>query len=205
MLPPAGPDQIDVLRMPVPEGLSSTARGEYRIATLAAGKYLVTGQREAPAFQPRPFSTGPDPPPSLAYPLQFYPGATDAASAEQIELTPGIEKAGIDFQMRPVKVTQVRVVFSPLSDDISVHLIPLSGVYARGFGVHESTCPPSAVCEFNKVYPDSYLLVASASGQEGRLGGTARFEVKDKPVNVSLELKGRSGHHRELIENRNRQ
>lgn len=189
VLPPGGPEAIDVLRRLVLEGLSSTARGEYRVTAVPAGKYVVTAQCDAPAFQPRPFSAGPDPPPSLAYPLQFYPGAPDVAAAAQIELTPGMEKAGIDFQMRPVKVTQVRVGLPALNDDVHVHLVPLSGVYARGFGVHELTCESGPACVFNQVYPDSYLLVATAVSQAVSSGSVTRVEARDKPVDVTVELK----------------
>jgi Carboxypeptidase regulatory-like domain len=56
--------------------------GEYRLFGLQAGKYVLAAQCPVPVFQPRPFSAGPDPPPSLAYPLEFYPAALGAASAE---------------------------------------------------------------------------------------------------------------------------
>ncbi len=100
-----------------------------------------------------------------------------------------MEKAGIDFQMRPVKVTQVRVGLPALDDDVHIHLVPLSGVYARGFGVRESTCQSGPACVFNQVYPDSYLLVATAVIHGVGIGSVTRVEVRDKPVDVALELK----------------
>ncbi len=45
-----------------------------------------------PMTQPRPL-------PTVAYPPTFYPGVKQVEQAQVIEVSPGIEKTGVDFQM----------------------------------------------------------------------------------------------------------
>ena len=66
---------------------------------------------QQPVFQPRPFSSGPDLPPSRAYAPEYYPSAADSKSAEVIDLAPGAEKSGVDFQMKSEAVTQIHGTF----------------------------------------------------------------------------------------------
>jgi hypothetical protein len=174
-------------------GRSAAESSEYRLFGLQPGKYMLAVQCAAPVFQPRPFSAGPDPPPSLAYPLQFYPAAPDAASAETIELAPGIEKTGIDFRMRPAHVTQVRVVTAPSSADwrgrdLFGGLIQPTDLWGNRVG---RMTPDSAENSFffPQVFPGSYDLLAITLGPENRMGGIQRVEVKDQPVNAVIELK----------------
>lgn len=165
---------------------------DYRLFGLLPGKYILSAQCAVPAFQPRPFSAGPDPPPSLAYPLQFYPAASDAASAQPIELAAGTETTGIDFRMQPVHVTQVRVAIAPSSADW--HGRDLFGGLARPghssaneFG--RMSPDASGAFVFPQAFPGSYVLVAATLGAENRIGGIQPIEVKDKPVNTRIELK----------------
>jgi uncharacterized protein (DUF2141 family) len=172
---------------------SAAESSEYRLFGLPAGKYVLAVQCGAPVFQPRPFSAGPDPQPSLAYPLQFYPSAPDAASAETIELAPGIEKTGVDFRMRPAHVTQVRAVIAPLSADwrgrdLFGGLIQPTDLWGNGF---RRMTPDSAGSAFliPQVFPGSYDLLVITLDPENRMGGIQRVEVKDQPVNTVIELK----------------
>jgi hypothetical protein len=153
----------------------------------------MAAQCTVPAFQPRPFSAGPDPPPSLSYPLQFYPAAPDAASAEPVELAAGTERAGVDFRMRTAHVTQVRVVLAPSSAnwrgrDLFVQLIGPGDLS----GGESGKMPPGSagnVFQFPQVFPGSYVLLATTLGPENRIGAVERVEVKDQPVNAVIELK----------------
>ncbi len=165
---------------------------EYRLFGLLPGKYIVSAQCVVPAFQPRPFSAGPDPPPSLAYPLQFYPAAPDAASAQPVELAAGSETTGIDFRMHPAHVTQVRAVIAPSS--ANWHGRDLFGGLVRsgdssGNQLGRMTPDSSGALEFAQVFPGSYVLLAATLGAGNRIGGSQRIEVRDKPVSTALELK----------------
>jgi hypothetical protein len=181
------PEQIAFLQT-----ASSDASSEYRLFGLQAGKYILAVQCALPAFQPRPFSAGPDPPPSLAYPLQFYPAALDAASAEPIELTAGTERAGVDFRVRPAHITQVRAVIAPSS--AAWHGTDLFGGLVRPGDLSGNEFRPmspgsSGAFLFPQVFPGSYVLLVTTLDQENRIGGLQRIEVKDQPVNTVIELK----------------
>jgi len=166
---------------------------EYRLFGLRPGKYLLSVRCTIPAFQPRPFSDGPDPPPSLAYPLQFYPAAPDAASAESVELAAGIEKTGVDFRLRPAHVSQVRAVIAPSSADW--HGRDLFGGLIRqgdfsGNQFRRMTPDSSGnTFLFQQIFPGSYILLATTLDRENRIGSVQHVEVKDQPVNTVIELK----------------
>ena len=166
---------------------------EYRLFGLRPGKYTLSVRCTDPAFQPRPFSAGPDPPPSLAYPLQFYPAAPDAASAEPVELAAGIEKTGVDFRMRPAHVSQVRAVIAPSSAewhgrDLFGGLIPPGDYSGNQFGLMTADLSGNAFL-FQQVFPGSYVLLAITLGPENRIGAVQRVEMKDQPVNIAIALK----------------
>jgi uncharacterized protein (DUF2141 family) len=171
---------------------SDSAPSDYRLFGLRPGKYIMAAQCVVPAFQPRPFSAGPDPPPSLAYPRQFYPAAPDAASAEPLELAAGIDRAGVDFRMQPAHVTQVQAMIAPSS--AGWHARDLFGWLIRPGDLSEdefrrmSPDSPGAFL-FPQIFPGSYVLVVTSLGPETRIGGIQRIEVKDQPVNTVIELK----------------
>jgi Carboxypeptidase regulatory-like domain len=182
--PAAHPEQI--------AAASDAEPNEYRLFGLRPGKYILAVQCTVPAFQPRPFSAGPDPPPSLAYPLQFYPAALDAPSAESIELAAGTEKASVDFRIRPAHVTQVRAVIAP--SGAGWHGRDLFGGLVRpgdlsGNEFRPITPDSSGAFQFPQVFPGSYVLLVTTLDQESRIGATQRIEVKDQPVNTVIELK----------------
>jgi Carboxypeptidase regulatory-like domain len=167
-------------------------QSEYRLFGLLPGKYILAVECDVPAFQPRPFSAGPDPPPSLAYPLQFYPAASDAKSAEPMELTAGTEKPGVDFRMRTAHVTEVRAVIAPSSADW--HGKDIFGGLARpgdlsGNEFRVMTPDSSGAFRFPQVFPGSYALLATTFDRDNRIAGVQRVEVKDQPVNTVIELK----------------
>jgi hypothetical protein len=172
--------------------------GEYRLFGLAPGKYILSAQCHNGVFQPRPFSSGTDPPPSRAYPTQYYPLTTDAKGAQAVELTAGNEKSGIDFQMTPAAVTQVRGVFSPGGADwhganLNMQLISLAEQGMNGFGMNNLGAMPNlekGTFDFRQVFPGSYMLIAfSQVEEEKRVGAWQRVDVSDKPVDLTLELK----------------
>jgi protocatechuate 3,4-dioxygenase beta subunit len=173
----------------------SDADAEFRIFGLAPGKYVISANCGVAVFQPRPLSAGPDPPPSAAYPLQYYPLAKDAKSAEVIELFAGMEKPGVDFRMRPVPVTQIHGRISSAGADVHgdrvyVQLMPVDwrrgvglGPIAAAFDDNKSTF------DFRQVFPGSYLLIAGSYDPEHPNGFEQRIEVADRPLNLTVELR----------------
>jgi hypothetical protein len=182
------PDQGAQYRQSVPN-----ENGEYRLFAMPPGKYIFSVNCQAAPFQPRPLSAGPDPPATLAYPEQFYPLASDAKSAQTVELAAGTEKSGVDFRMRPAAITQVRGKISADIDDwhaqpLILQLVPADSSTERVLGAH-SFNPEKDTFEFPKVFPGVYLLAASTPGDpEKRIGTVQRIEVKDRPVEITLQL-----------------
>jgi uncharacterized protein (DUF2141 family) len=174
--------------------------GSYRIFGIPAGKYIISVQCSTPVFQPRPLSEGPDPPPSSAYPVQYYSAASDMKSAQVVELSAGAEKSGVDFQMRPVPVTHIHGKFTGTADShgqagLQIQLVPLD---SRPFVFNGGTPSINADGSFDisQVFPGSYQIVASSqefsrrpqSEMTGGIGGVLRVDVADKPLDVSLPL-----------------
>jgi uncharacterized protein (DUF2141 family) len=190
--------------------------GSYKLYEIPPGRYTVSAQCMEPVFQPRPLSEGPDPPPSAAYPMQFYPTATDLKSAQILELLPGEEKSGVDFRMRPVPVMHIHGTLAPGSadwrgrNDLQVQLVPLDprGPGAFQFGPAGRIDPTTGTFEINQVFPGSYHVAAFsqtfgrqiafgrqifAAGTDepkasDRIGAVVRVDVADKPIELSLAL-----------------
>jgi carboxypeptidase family protein len=177
--------------------------GSYRLFGIPAGKYIIAAQCGAVVFQPRPLSEGPDPPPSSAYPIQYYSAASDVKSAEVVDLSAGAEKSGVDFQMRPVPVTHIHGKFTSGSadrrghGDLQVQLVPLAGNGQRTFAFSSGAeVNEDGSFDIRQVFPGSYQIVASSqefsAGPQpemtGGVGGVLRVDVTDKPLEVSLPL-----------------
>ncbi len=173
-------------------GSNDNQEGDYRIHDLPPGKYVISAHCNYPAFTPRPFSAGPNPPVSLAYPVQYYPLAPDPKSAQAIDLAPGVEKPGVDFRLRPMPVTQVRGVISGGADlrpdnGLRIRLVPID---RWGPGEMDPPFDPQkGTFECQWVFPGSYYLVATSNGDAStRASGFERIDVKDRPVETMLTL-----------------
>jgi hypothetical protein len=176
-------------------GGPSNEDGEYRLYQIAPGKYILSAQCGRPVFQPRPFSSGPDPPPSTAYPPQYYPLTNDAKAAQMVELAGGTEKTGVDFQMSPAAVTQIRGAFSPAGADsrkypVAMQLVPLDD-RGRNRGVmNPNVDQAKGTFELPQVFPGSYILTFfSQGGDQDRIGAQQRVDVGDRPVELTIELR----------------
>ncbi|HEX5227372.1 MAG TPA: carboxypeptidase regulatory-like domain-containing protein [Bryobacteraceae bacterium] len=176
--------------------------GSYRMAGVPAGKYIISAQCSTPVFQPRPLSAGPDPPPTTAYPLQYYSAASDAKSAQVVELGAGGEKSGVNFQMRPVSVTEIHGTFAGGVDlhshgELHVQLLPIDTMGPRAFGrIGSAQMNADGSFDIRSVFPGSYQIMAiSQPNSPGVshddsviIGGVLRVDVADKPLNISLQL-----------------
>ncbi len=178
--------------------------GTYRIYGIPPGKYLITAQCSNAVFHPRPLSEGPDPPPSAAYPVQFYPGVTDAKSAQTVELFPGTDKPGIDFQMRPVPVTHIHGTLTAGSADwhgrtnLQIQMASLDPSLAgQAFAGGSQINPQDGSFDIRRVFPGSYRLMVFSQdnprpgeipNSSDRLGSNIRVDVADKPVEISVPL-----------------
>jgi Carboxypeptidase regulatory-like domain len=169
---------------------STSNSGEYRLEELPAGPYLISVNCQAVPFTPRPLSSGPDPPPTSAYPRHYFSGALDAKSAVAVTLSPGAEYSGVDFQMRPTSVFQVRGTFSVAGSgtkgiEAPVNLLLISPESQIG---PTDLNPGRGTFVFDRVFPGSYDLLAFTFAPEARVGGFMHVEVKNRPVETALEL-----------------
>ncbi len=175
--------------------------GSYRLFDIAPGKYILKAQCQEPVFQPRPPSSGPDPLPSLAYPPQFYPGASNAELAEVIELAPGAEKSGIDFRMKPAAVTHIHVVLAGGAEwrgrkDLTWQLTPAEPLRSNIVDRWHAIDTESGVFDIPTVFPGSYKLMVTSGNPMGTpevtgamVGVIQQVDVGDKPVDVVLALR----------------
>jgi Carboxypeptidase regulatory-like domain len=184
--------------------------GSYRLYGIPPGKYIMSSQCGARVFEPRPLSDGPDPPPTAAYPPEYYPATSDPKSAQIVELAPGEEKSGIDFQMRPVSVTQIHGTIAPGEadwhgrNDLRVQLFPLDPQPPGGSVGGSQINSEDGSFTIRQVFPGSYRLViftqnyrpglvvrgitASEQDTSDRIGAVMRVDVADKPIEVSVQL-----------------
>jgi hypothetical protein len=170
--------------------------GSFRIYGMPPGKYILRANCRQPAFQPRPFSAGPELPPSAAYPAQFYPAVADLKSAQPVEIFPGSEKTGIEFRMRPAPVTQINGVFTSGIDSairplLNVHMIPFEDHSPWSGATNAVLDRERPTFQFPQVFPGSYALAAFAfpnGGPDNAVGAFQRVDVKNTPVEVALEL-----------------
>lgn len=162
----------------------SNASG-YRLFGIPPGKYILEARCGSSPFEPRPFSAGPDPPSSSAYPPRFYADGLNASSAQNLELPAGTETTGIDFHMKPAPVTQVHLTLSS-PDHLDAALIAMSGPSRPMAG----EVVKDGNYEFPKVFPGQYLLVVS-NGEFGRdrIGAARVINVARQPVNAGLTPK----------------
>ena len=180
--------------MAASQGRVSASEGEYRLYDITPGKYIVQAQCRQPAFQPRPLSAGPDLPPAFAYPEQYYPAAGSADSAEVIELAPGAERSGVDFKIRPVAVTQIRVTMAGSEwrgrKDLAWRLAPADNPNSTNGGRVIDTTKDAF--DIPQVFPGSYFLLVGSVGAVpdggAPLGAFQRIDVGARPVQTTVSL-----------------
>jgi hypothetical protein len=109
----------------------SDDRGEYRIFGLPPGEYFVSAtiggiDRLVQQVEVQPESTG--------YAATYYPGVVGPADAGRVQLGPGQEMTGLEFQLQLVPLATVRGVVTGRPDAVVV-LMPEGGGRGAGRGV----------------------------------------------------------------------
>ena len=135
-------------------------RGEYRIASLQPGSYLVRAtyrSHSGPTFE----QTLPGQPDST-YRAQFYPGSAEPESARLVNVAAGAEVSGIDMKMERVPTVRVRgkVIGEEPGARFTLQLVPKKA--RDGFPPFEqsATRGPEGAFEFSGVRPGSYYVIA---------------------------------------------
>jgi hypothetical protein len=152
--------------------------GEYRITTLAPGKYYIRAKPPA-SLKAKPGSDN-------AYVPLYYPAANDQSHSVALVLRAGEELVGIDMTLAPVHTVHIRgTVINGRnllpSQEAEVTLLSDQGetifLPGRNFAVGGQ-----ANFDFPGVPPGSYVLVAQQSGsvrEPKTMWGRTSIEVKD--------------------------
>lgn len=155
-------------------------KGEFRIANLPAGKYLLAAEvmSRGPSLEPPGGAKGPE----TGYRVTLFPGVVDVAQAVPIEVQAGQELTGFEIMMRKGTVFRVRgrlvdgatgqpaeraYVFLVARDD-------LTGGTGRQWGAPRMM---QGGFEITGVPSGSYQLIAQKYDQNERLGATMPVEV----------------------------
>jgi hypothetical protein len=152
--------------------------GEYRITTLAPGKYYIRAKPPA-SLKAKPGSDN-------AYVPLYYPAANDQSHSVALVLRAGEELVGIDMTLAPVHTVHIRgTVINGRSllpsQEAEVTLLSDQGetifLPGKNFAVGGQ-----ANFDFPGVPPGSYVLVAQQSGsvrEPKTMWGRTSIEVKD--------------------------
>jgi hypothetical protein len=152
--------------------------GEYRIESLAPGKYYIRAKPPA-ALRAKPGS-------EKAYVPIYYPAASDQARSVALALRAGEELVGIDMALIPAHTVHIRgaVINGRTllpSKEAEVTLLSDQGetVFLPG---KSFSVGGQAKFDFPSVPPGSYVLVAQQSGsvrEPKTMWGRTSIEVKD--------------------------
>jgi hypothetical protein len=167
--------------------------GEYRIAGLAAGRYIVRATyRNLAAAMGASGSKPPGDKPELSYVTTYYPNSADADGAAPVEVGTGAEMRGTDIRLLKSKTLRVKgkLIGMPQGKTAVVMLTPkgagLMGMLTGGMAVAR---PPDGDFEFRGIAPGSYVLSATAALDLGSLGASLPIEVGDQHIEgIALEL-----------------
>ena len=191
--------EMPFAKQPMPVmGMGTNDVGEFRIANLVAGKYLIRVEHRPgmfggaqPAAAAASSSEG-----TTGYVATYYPGVTDASAAAPIVVAAGQQLTGIEIRLRKARVFQVsgRVQGAPAGDRLQVTLQPQTtnrGGYSFAFGGGGSV-KPDGTFTIASVQPGAYDLVAMAmaSGRPQFLGRTPVTVGNTNIENVVVQAVG---------------
>jgi hypothetical protein len=172
-------------RLWAPAGQATTNdQGEYRVANLKAGKYVVMASNlvnnitAGLSGAAKPVSDKPEP----SYVTTYYPNVTDQEMASPVELQIGGEVGRIDIHMVKVDAFRVKGHWDNAPTEGKMTLVVLT---PKGSGVlgmlsaNRAQLNPDGSFEFRGVPPGDYLLSASQDFISP-MGGQMPVQVKDK-------------------------
>jgi Carboxypeptidase regulatory-like domain len=175
------------------ESTSTNDLGDYRVADLAPGRYMIVANPPRLSRMWYPSEQVDD------YVSTYYPGTTDSARASTIEVKSGDEIAGIDFAFAsklPIRTYQVHGrVLNSLAEDSGAQIIVM--LYPRGNrdldlasdDKQATIDKKTGIFEIKDVAPGQYVAVANSFGEGRRHRATQNVDVTTNDVDgVSLVL-----------------
>lgn len=179
-------------------GMSTNDVGEFRIAGLAPGRYVIRAEQRGPMFGgASPTVTESSPEGTLGYLPTYYPGVTEEASAGEITVAAGQHLSGVEIRLRKGRVFRVsgkiQGAFSSNSR-LQVNVQPKrtgrGGGMMFGFG-GGGNVKPDGTFTLPSVIPGSWDVVAmSLESGRPRMLGRASVTVKNANVENVVILAG---------------
>jgi protocatechuate 3,4-dioxygenase beta subunit len=168
--------------LPVGTGMTNDL-GEYRIANLAAGRYLVSATKMSlnAAAPPKPAGDEPE----KVYITTYYPNATEATGAAPVDVTAGGDVGGMDIRMAKAKSVRIkgRVLGAPGDQAVTVRLIAKdAGVLSMITGRSAPVKKADGTFEIVGVTPGTYTLRAGDQSGMKPLGAGIQVQVADQPM-----------------------
>lgn len=175
-------------------GQMSNDLGEYRIHSLAPGRYLISAIYR-PAAMERPGVSGNTP--QESYAPTYYPGGSAPESAAPVEVTAGAQLRGMDFRLQKTRAVRVRGHIAGLPKKLqrgtSIRLMPradsMYNFSPRGTRVNDQT----GEFTINAVTPGSYWLIAEAVDEGEALAGRIPLEVGSTNIDDATLTLSRPG------------
>ena len=175
-------------------GATTNDRGEFRLANLRPGRYLVTATDMNLGIGLVAVTKGALPDrPEAAYATTYFGNTADIARAVPIDVRMGEERGGADIQMAKTATVRIRgkVVGAPDGAMLIVMLMRRAGPSAANTpGGVAVVQPTDSTFEMRSVTPGSYLMMArSATSVAEPLGAPMMVEVGEQHIeNLEFQL-----------------
>lgn len=146
--------------------------GEFRIAGLAPGRYLLWAEGTAMGGTLRPRWTGPKPASELIQ--TFFPGVSGAATARAIEIAAGQVVEGLDFRMIRASLYRIRGKVTAPREAGRISLLLMSADSGSSFDVNANA---EGAFEIGGVSAGKYMLYAA--DRRSTIAGRTDILVRD--------------------------
>ncbi|HWQ53055.1 MAG TPA: carboxypeptidase-like regulatory domain-containing protein [Bryobacteraceae bacterium] len=168
-------------RQHIPVGSAmSNDLGEYRIANLAAGTYVLSATLMRPGQSPAPAADQPE----ETYITTYYPNATVVSAAAPVEVTVGADMGGMDIKLAKARSVRVsgKVIGLAKDQKVSVRLIPKGAGFLAMITGKNAVVKPDGTFEIAGAIPGSYVLRANDARGMKPLSAGVPIEVGDKRI-----------------------
>ena len=135
--------------------------GEYRIANLNPGTYLVaTNSRNQANLMLQPSGDALPDNPDTVYGATYFPNALDSANAQPLEVAAGAEVRGIDVRLRKTQVFRIRGKVANVTGGRGNVMVMLSPKDGMNIASSSPARGPEYRFELRGVTPGSYVVHA---------------------------------------------
>jgi uncharacterized GH25 family protein len=162
----------------------TTDIGEYRLANLSPGQYLVATETNNNQMMNQSYGAEPLPEkPEMVYTSTYYPNGLDSTAAAPIDVAPAAEVRGIDIRLRKVQVFRVRgkIVSPPGAPAVAPVMLTHKDGTGSVRGMAQARTQDGRF-EIRGVAPGSYYASARVGGANQQLLAVAPLEVGNNHV-----------------------